>query len=152
MIEIYATYNGERFPVKIGEEYEFSHTSEFNPDYTFKLILKEISNNAVHPFRGEYCKHNGRSISFNWAGFTWFKYIRPIQKAEPRFLTHKEIAMNLVGKGVFKENETTAWFTQWFSGDNVSDYTFCFFSDLDTDHEKWHQLTTELLDMIKERE
>jgi hypothetical protein len=130
MIEIYATYNGERFPVKIGGEYEFSNSDNFEDAKTSRLASVMNAEHAFVTYR-DYC----------------YKYIRPIQPKEVKPLTHKEIDMNLVGKGKFKHiyaYENGRW--------NCVNATFCFFSDLDTDHKKWHELTTELLDMIKERE
>jgi hypothetical protein len=120
-VKIIATYNGVEFELKKGEKYQVS---------------EDIVNWKIK----EFWHYDGYKKVFVTADICVYQFIRPIQPKEAKQLTHKEIALNLVGEGVFKENETTAWFTQWFSGDNVYDYTFCFFSDLDTDHEKWHPL------------
>ena len=145
-VEITAEYNGVRFPVVIGEEYDASETPEFDV----------------------YCLHKGELVNIDYAynefiihfkeGVGRFKYIRPVQKKEARLLTHKEIAMNLVGKGVFRykvENGEIAfsgWHIGWGQVSVIENMVFCFFADLDTESEKWHNLDTDLLDLVKERE
>ena len=146
--KITAEHKGKQFELVIGEEYEFSDSPEFMADRTKKGKLHHINKycDENYPF---CCDYKGRRM--------WFPRIRPIQKEESRELTHKEIAMYLVGKGVFRINGLGGYKTFWDSSNLIGNYRFCFFSDLDTDHEKWHELTTELLEMlsvtqIKERE
>lgn len=73
-LEIYATYNGERFPVKIGEEYEFSNFENFEDAKPFRL---RAVMNAEHAF----------VTSFDYR----YKYIRPIQPEEVKPLTVDEL-------------------------------------------------------------
>lgn len=75
-----------------------------------------------------------------------------------RYLTHKEVAINLFSKGVFRyktENKGDIAFSDWYMGwgqtSIIECMCFCFLSDLDTDREKWHPLTIELLDIVKNR-
>ncbi|MCK9576767.1 MAG: hypothetical protein M0R51_12660 [Clostridia bacterium] len=144
-IEITVEYNGIRFPVVIGQEYEASETPEFDVYCLYKGELVNIdytSNEFIIHFK---------------EGVGRFKYIRPVQKEEPRELTHKEIAMNLVGKGVFTwiDDESgrireDVWATGFSKAGNIINYVFCFFDDLDEPSEKWHNLDTDLLKLIKE--
>lgn len=137
-IEIIGEYNGVKFPIVVGQEYVF-----------------KIGNNWIKGkiLSVRFRKHdNSYSFDSDKEIYAGDPTIRPVQKPVARELTHKEIAMNLVGKGVFKEEDTTSWFISWFSHDEVCRYTFCFFSDLDEPSEKWHKLDTDLLKLIKERE
>ena len=141
-IKILAEYKGEEFELVIGQEYEFCYNKDFTDDHTFRGILERLD------------FHHGCTSAFRSSSelmSSWFSHIRPIQKQ--RQLTHKEIAVNLIGQGVFRYKEVCEyWGTSWTDERTIEYWRFCFFSDLDTDHEKWHELTTDLLDMIKERE
>ena len=137
-IEITAEYNGIRFPVIIGQEYEF------------KIVNNWIKGKLLSV---RFSKHdNSYSFDSDKEIYAGVPTIRPVQKPVARQLTHKEIAMHLVGKGVFKEDGFQGYRTFWDSVVNISPWRFCFFADLDEPSEKWHKLDTDLLDMVKERE
>jgi hypothetical protein len=136
-IEITAEYNGIRFPVIIGQEYEF------------KIVNNWIKGKLLSV---RFSKHdNSYSFDSDKEIYAGVPTIRPVQKPVARQLTHKEIAMNLVGKGVFKL-DVGYWKTEWSKDLKIKRFNFCFFADLDEPSEKWHKLDTDLLDMIKERE
>ncbi len=138
-IEITSEYKGVRFPVVIGQEYEFKIGNNWIKG---KLLSVRFSKHV-----NSYLFDSDKEI---YAGVPT---IRPVQKEEPRDLTHKEIAMNLVGIGVFMHNdEKEDWVTYWDNNLSIENRRFCFFSDLDTENEKWYKLDTDLLKLVKERE
>lgn len=61
--KVFATYNGEEFECKIGEEYEFSDDEKFKWIKTLQLL--KIESSSVLPFL---------------AGTSRYKFIRPVQK------------------------------------------------------------------------
>lgn len=137
-IEITAEYNGVRFPVVVGQEYEFKYKNVWLKGRLLRISINEYSV-SFYDFK---ILHGEISVTD----------IRPIQKEEARDLTHKEIAMNLVGKGVFGSFAKDSWETSWRTDLDICIRRFCFFADLDEPIEKWHKLDTDLLKLIKERE
>lgn len=140
-IEITAKYNGVRFPVVIGQEYECKYKNEWLKGRLLRISINEYSV-SFYDFK---ILHDEISV-------TDIRPIQPVQKEEARLLTQDEIIKNLIGKVVFKLNDVKNYVTHWKTCRNIKMYTACLISDLDEPSEKWHNLDTDLLKLIKECE